>query len=92
MTSTDDQRACPHCGRINEAHDGPTRDATPKPGDVSLCWGCGGVGIFTETGVRKPTPDEAAELEAAPKVKAAQAAIRESFTPSQASTLRWGAR
>lgn len=80
---------CPHCGRVNTEHDGPTPDATPGPGDVSLCWRCGGLGIFTTDGVRKPTPEEEQELAAAPEIRTARAAIRESYTPQQANQLRW---
>lgn len=81
---------CPHCGRENKAHDGPTEDATPEPGDVSICWRCHGIGIYTAFGIRIPTPTEDTELRNDPKVRAALAAMAESYTPSQASNLRWG--
>ncbi len=84
------ERWCPHCGRINDSHDGPHPADKPVSGDVSLCWGCGGLGIFTDGGIRMPTQQEQAELEADSQVRAAQAAIRESYTPQQASALRWG--
>lgn len=52
-------RTCPHCGKRNDGHtaiDG--EPAVPKPGDVSLCFTCGGLGIYTEDAMRKPTDDE----------------------------------
>lgn len=82
--------ACPHCGRVNEAHEGPTPGAAPAPGDVSICWACRGIGIYTEDGIRLPTPEEDAEIRNEPQLKEALAAIAESYTPRQASKLRWG--
>lgn len=86
--------SCPHCGRTNDQHAGPDREALPADGDVSLCWGCGGIGLFQVTAlgltVRKPTADEQAELDQDPGIRAARAAMAESYTPSQASELRWG--
>lgn len=54
-----------------------------------MCWSCGGLAFFTEDGMRKPTEEEEQDLLQAPEVKQAQAAIRESYTPTQASKLRW---
>lgn len=83
---------CPYCGRANPEHDGPTRDDRPSPGDVSICWGCRQVAVFDDAGrARLPTPDEAAELRADPKVRDMLALLAESYTPGQASALRWGA-
>lgn len=91
MTVANLERACPHCGRINDAHDGPQRGQEPTAGDVSICWACGGLAFFTDRGMRKPTSVEMTELLAAPEIRTAQAVIRESYTPRQASALRWGA-
>lgn len=84
------ETVCPHCGRVNDLHDGPTRDATPGSGDVSICWRCRGLAIYTDGGVRAPTPVEAAELTADPRIRAAQGVLDEVYTPAQASALRWG--
>lgn len=40
---------CPHCGRTNELHTDPIEGATPKSGDISICWECVGVSQYTET-------------------------------------------
>lgn len=54
---------CPSCGKANDCHDCTTDPgATPEPGDVTLCWYCGQLGIYTEAGIRLPTDDELAEL------------------------------
>jgi hypothetical protein len=50
---------CPFCGKDNPLADSITgKHATPTPGDVSLCIGCGEWAVFTEDGVRKPNSDE----------------------------------
>jgi hypothetical protein len=49
---------CPHCGRYNEAYSGVTTPAGPKPGDVSMCIGCGNWAIFEDDGMRKPNEEE----------------------------------
>ena len=64
---------CPTCHRDNELHAGPG-GAPPEPGNVSFCWGCGGIGIFTVIGVRKATPEELRKIMAYPEIKAALAA------------------
>ena len=69
------ETACPYCGRINDQHSSSDGTRVPHPGAISLCWGCGGLAIFTETGVRLPTPDELEECEAHPDVIAARAVI-----------------
>lgn len=65
---------CPTCHRDNELHSGPGGSA-PQPGNVSLCWGCGAIGIFTAVGIRKATPEELVEIMELPDVKAARAAM-----------------
>lgn len=81
--------ACPHCGRLNDAHSSPDADR-PGDGDVSVCWSCYGIGIFTADGIRLPTLEEKAELDADPEVRAVLAAMAESYTPSQAVGLLRG--
>ena len=82
--------ACPHCGRTNEAHAGVDDDQRPEPGDVSICWACRQPSLYTETGLRLPTAEEDAEIRSDPNVRQALAAMRESHTPSQANELRRG--
>ena len=82
--------ACPYCGRENDSHTSADPRDRPAPGDVSICWGCRQIGLFTDTGVRKPTAAEPAELEQAPEVRQALAAMREAYTPSEANQLRKG--
>jgi S-DNA-T family DNA segregation ATPase FtsK/SpoIIIE len=82
MTALD--RACPHCGRVNELVDGITTTNQPKPGDVSICYGCTRIGIFTETGIRVPRPAELRQLAADPNILAAQAAAAGSLGPMAA--------
>lgn len=60
---------CPYCGRANDrAFEADDADHLPKPGDVSVCFRCAGLGFFTEEGVRLPTPAEREELLADPAV------------------------
>lgn len=64
---------CPSCGLVNTVAERTAADAQPAlpaAGDWSVCWGCGAVGIFTaDGGLRRPTPEEAAEVEADPEVR-----------------------
>jgi hypothetical protein len=70
---------CPYCGKATDA-DAPAPGTdenvgAPGPGDVSVCFYCAGISIFTETGLRKPTEDERAELLDDPDVIEAAAAV-----------------
>src|SRR5271165_4604631 len=55
---------CPHCGRIHDrvcAADGS--DVKPEPGAVSVCFVCGGLGVFTiGTHIRAVTKSEFTEF------------------------------
>lgn len=81
--------ACPWCGYQNNAHTDVARAGhRPRPGDVSICSMCVEVSIFTaDTSLRKPTDDEATAILADPRVKSAAAALRESYTVSEAFGL-----
>lgn len=65
---------CPHCGQVftlTERTAADDQPAMPEAGDVTVCWGCAGVGMFTaDGGVRLPEPAELAELRADPAVHA----------------------
>jgi hypothetical protein len=63
---------CPHCGINNTGHASVKGNDAPSPGDVSLCWSCHGLGLFTDDlDVRLPTPAEDAEIRAVPVIAAA---------------------
>ncbi len=81
--------SCPHCGRVNTLHEDRGGN-TPEPGNISICWVCKGMGVFTETGIRIPTVEEWSELEADPEVRAVRAAMAESYTPDQVADLLRG--
>lgn len=70
------QRTCWSCGERldDQTAAGPGRQ-TPAPGDVSVCFYCAAVGIFTEDDVREPTSAEAADLLNDPNVVNVRLAI-----------------
>ena len=74
---------CPYCGRMNDLHgDAAGTDATPSPGDSSLCWECFNVSIFAEDlSLRLPTAKELKELDGT--IKALRAIRSEVYTPSE---------
>lgn len=47
MTPTNPVAACPHCGHKNDCASS-LEGKVPRPGDVSVCFRCVGVGLFTE--------------------------------------------
>jgi len=51
---------CPKCGykNMDTATDVEGTAVAPKPGDVSICWGCGGLLVFDE-GMRMYAPSRA---------------------------------
>lgn len=56
-------RPCPQCGAPNNMATGVGHDRPPKPGDVSLCCGCGAILMFNnDLSSRKVTPDEEVEI------------------------------
>lgn len=82
---------CPHCGRQNGMHTCATTpgEPAPDPGDVSICWGCAGIGVFDLVDgvltVRLPTDDEARDIAEDERLRmfAFQAVI--SRTPTEAA-------
>jgi hypothetical protein len=49
------------CGQENDA--ASHRNATPSPGDVSLCWYCGELTVFNEDLTQRvPTEEEMVEI------------------------------
>lgn len=71
---------CPSCAKVMDAVSGVDHDEAPRPGDVSLCFDCGAVLIFTDTlGLRKPDPMEMLRIELSDdwkRIEKAQAVIR----------------
>lgn len=58
---------CPACGYRNDAQGTFEGDFTPSDGDYSVCMQCACVSLYTVTddgvfSVRRPTPDEEAEM------------------------------
>lgn len=47
---------CPWCGRAMAGCLGV--EEGPKPGDISVCWSCAQVAVFTTHGLRRPEGDE----------------------------------
>jgi len=72
---------CPHCGTdVDQASGVVDKNARntlkPKPGDISLCITCAGLGRYTETlTIRKLTDIELADCMADPRVGRARQAI-----------------
>lgn len=63
-TAADGPRVhCPACGMdLNFHHCTTSRDATPQPGDLVLCWRCAFPAVFVESptvGLTVRVPDEA---------------------------------
>jgi len=68
---------CPRCAEPFEAHDSVTEpSARPKPGDVSICGRCSGLGIWVDGHTVRPATDpEVADLTGRPAGQAALAAL-----------------
>lgn len=82
-TSTE---SCPWCGRALNALLDPINNAMPEPGDFTLCWGCHRPLVIDENGRRrKPTPEEAAEIDAHPDIAEMRELLAESPTPLHAA-------
>jgi hypothetical protein len=63
------KQRCWKCGYEMDQTSDALGDAKPKEGDWSICLGCGTVCIFTKDFMlRKPTPNEQAEIDANPVI------------------------
>lgn len=82
--------ACPHCGRMNDAHARDTGDQ-PGPGDIGVCWQCRRFSVYEESAFgltqRVPTPEEQQEIDEHPGLQDVLVAMRESYTPAEATDL-----
>jgi hypothetical protein len=81
---------CPHCGRLNQAHDSATGEKQdPDDGDLAICWTCIAPSFFVkdpETGditLREPTTDEYILLNKDPRVGALIQDRKVTYTPGQ---------
>lgn len=70
------KRVCLKCGSGNDAHQGFETKDEPEPGDLSICWYCGHMAIFTKRGLREPNEEEAERIAHSPKVRAALGFMR----------------
>ena len=53
------EQTCNFCHYRMDATTDAFGEATPKPGDYSICLNCGKIGVFDENlVVQKPTPEE----------------------------------
>lgn len=80
---------CPYCLRENDTH-APTDNLEdqPSPGDVSICWKCHQIGIFTEDGtIRRASPEEDAKIRTEDNVRDALMVIQKSYLPTEAAAL-----
>jgi hypothetical protein len=69
--------ACLHCGKINDAALGVDHDASPSPGDVTVCFYCGHIMVFgDDLLMRNPTDAEIHDIAGDPRVLAAQRALK----------------
>lgn len=81
---------CPHCGRLNRAHDSADGSKVdPEDGDLAICWTCLAPSFFVvdkETGdttLRDATTEEYILLGKDPRVGALINARKVTFTPQQ---------
>lgn len=65
---------CPWCGKLNTVVAPADGEAShpPTDNDVSMCFGCGEVSVFTNEKLRKPTEQETIEIFTDPEVKQAR--------------------
>jgi hypothetical protein len=70
---------CPSCGRKNDGHmQSGGKPVPPEEGDLSICFGCGGLGVYVTSAegvmsVRLPNEEEAVEYAADKNVQRALA-------------------
>jgi hypothetical protein len=88
LPSLDDVRIetfCPWCGKRNDMHHNVEAPGVPKPGDVSLCWGCHRASVYGHLGaVRRPTDEEQRAIDADPGVQRALRVMADALSPSDA--------
>lgn len=76
-TTTLPEAQCPSCGKIVDRATVVGSRGRPKPGDATVCIGCGEVALFgDDLQLRRPTTKEVAELKADFRIAAIQEALR----------------
>ena len=78
MTTRGDPVKCWACGKSTDSTTAVIgEDSRPDAGDVSICFGCGELAIFTghDLETRRPTDDERAEALDEPDVIRARGAV-----------------
>ncbi len=81
VTLADHDDHCPRCGAVINAHLCPDSadHRPPEAGDVGICGVCLGLLIFTLTGVRAPSGEEEAAIEANEEARAVLEVFRASM-------------
>jgi hypothetical protein len=75
VTTRHREQRCLHCGKKLDSASG---SASPEPGDISICIGCGGVLIFGDDCLmRLPTAKEEADALSDDRVQQIRIALRE---------------
>ena len=73
-----DYSYCPHCRTKVNAAGSIDKPATPKPGDINICFYCANINIYDEDlKVRLPTPEEIEEISKDQSVLHIQEKIRQ---------------
>lgn len=68
-------QTCPGCGTGNDAHYLASKlVGPPGPGSVSICAYCLTIGVYSESGIRLPTPEESRNIAADAEIQQAVAA------------------
>ena len=77
-TTRVEAKACRECGKVRDAISDFETENVPRPGDVSICLGCGVLSILgDDLEDIPPTDEETLELLADPKIKRMLAAMAE---------------
>lgn len=75
MIKTNEKCRCLECGEQLDAatsNNEPDAEVLPSEGDVSICFSCGNVAIFTDKlFLRPPNNGESREIENSPEIKRA---------------------
>jgi hypothetical protein len=68
-------RTCISCGKLNDQATDPLEEVQPKPGDVSICFYCGHIAVFTlDLTLREPNLEEARDIAGNPEILSYQRA------------------
>ena len=79
---------CPWCHTAHNYHQSGLHSQPPVTGDVSICWTCRQIGIYTDDGIRMPNREEYEEVMSDPEVRKVIFLTVDSPTPASA-IQRW---